>query len=189
MAADFDRGLAEVVRPHQHGAVLPAQGPQGVGDDPGVDGRSQGVGGALLGNRVRAQFPFETVAAAIVDDEVAGHGVQPRPHRVGGTRGQDVGLLPQPQQRFLHHVLGELAVAAGEAQDIALQCGTMLVVNTAQQVGGTIARPGRTGVCHDGRFPRLVGVRPVRRVLVMSRFWRTGPGCGAGHGYLGGPVR
>ncbi|MDP9792713.1 hypothetical protein J2S43_001225 [Catenuloplanes nepalensis] len=125
-------GLRDRVPPQvdvvQHGAVhgrqpvqrVPERGPLGqvrrfVRDD-GQDGRD-GHG--------------EPAGAGRVDDQVAGHGEQPATDRAGAGP-QPVRVPPGPQQRLLHHVLGERAVT-GEAGGVGEQRASVLAVQLTQE--------------------------------------------------------
>ena len=68
---------------------------------------------------------------AIIDHLVPGDREQPGPNPLAAL--QHVGLTPEPQQRFLHHILGERHVASGEPKHIPQQRLAVCVVDRTHQ--------------------------------------------------------
>lgn len=166
-AGDLNRGLSQVVHSYQNGSMLGAQRPQRIGDHPLVHGGPEQIGCVALGEVVGLQLALVARAAPVVDHQVPGHGVQPGPDRLLGAGREQGAVLPEPQQRLLHDILGELSITAGQAKHIAKYGRPVRVMDLAQEFGlcRFAARVLARGVGHAERY--------LDRCLVLS---------GVGHG-------
>ena len=130
-------GPAAVVGADDDRPVLGRQLLERVRDEPRVEHGLRPVGLLAVGRLVGGPLTHVPGAAAVVDDEVAHHGVQPRAGRVL-LAGQHLGVLPRPDHRLLHDVLRE-RVVAGEPHDVGLQRARVRLVQRAHQRVGFVA--------------------------------------------------
>ena len=117
LGGDIGHGLAEIVGAHNGGAMVWAQRLQCVGEDPLVERWADRIGRRPLWKVFGLKFAGVAGAAPVVDHQVARDGEQPGTHVVRRLL-EHLGLPPQPQQRLLHHVLGERHVASGQPEHV-----------------------------------------------------------------------
>src|SRR6202012_1686660 len=101
-------------------------------------------GGSLWYARIfqRPNYIAELWTAAFIDDHVARNGEQPGARRALGVA-DHLGMLPGPQQRLLHHVLGTTGVA-GQPKRITPQRSSVLVIKRLHQRGFAVVGTGES---------------------------------------------